>query len=154
MQIYKYANRAFTLIELLVVISIIGILIALSVFGLQSARQSSRDARRKADLEQIRSGLEIYKADCNRYPSGTALPSPLVGTITYGSSCLPTNTYISTLPVDPTSPGSSYGYSSSDGVTYILCAALEQVPNPEMEGIASCNGKCGSASCNYIVTNP
>src|SRR3989344_5965218 len=58
----------FTLIELLVVISIVGSIIGLSVFGLQGARQSSRHSKRKADLEQIRSGLEIYKSDCDKYP--------------------------------------------------------------------------------------
>ena len=88
--------KGFTLIELLVVVSIIGILIALSIFGLQGARESSRDARRKADLETIRSGLEIYKADCNDYPPASKVVggSPLVGD---GSptSCAVTNTYIS-----------------------------------------------------------
>ena len=71
-------NKGFTLIELLVVISILGVLLALSVFGMQGARQSSRDGRRKADLEQIRSGLEMYRADCNAYP--TTLVTTLKGT--------------------------------------------------------------------------
>ena len=56
-----YTSCGFTLIELLVTISIIGILIGLSVFGLQGARQSARDAKRKADLDmrlrQVMSGL-------------------------------------------------------------------------------------------------
>jgi prepilin-type N-terminal cleavage/methylation domain-containing protein len=76
----KNSNKAFTLIELLVVISIIGILTGLSIFGLQGAREASRDATRKAALEQIRSGLEIYKADCDSYPIGNSLSSPLKGT--------------------------------------------------------------------------
>ncbi|MCK4588676.1 prepilin-type N-terminal cleavage/methylation domain-containing protein, partial [Candidatus Woesebacteria bacterium] len=62
-------KKGFTLIELLVVISIIGILLALSIFGLQGARKSARDSKRKADIELIRSGIEIYKADCNVYPT-------------------------------------------------------------------------------------
>jgi general secretion pathway protein G len=126
---WKMANdrlqiqRAFTLIELLVVISIIGILIGLSIFGLQGARASSRDARRKADLEQIRSALEIYKADCNNYP--LALSSSLTG------ACPgPTvNTYMSSTPVDPVS-AQAYSYTSPSGTTYTLCATLEQSSTP------------------------
>lgn len=135
--------RGFTLIELLVVISIIAILIALSVFGIQGARQSTRDARRKADLEQIRSGLEIYKADCGSYPLSLstsltgACPGPAV------------NTYISSVPVDPLST-STYGYSGT-ATTYTLCATLEQPPNPPMD-TTGCGG-C-TTSCNYKVTNP
>ena len=66
-------KKGFTLIELLVVISIIGILIAVSIFGLSGARESARDARRKSDLELIRSGLELYRADCNAYPTTAVL---------------------------------------------------------------------------------
>lgn len=140
-------KKGFTLIELLVVISIIGIMISLSVFGLQGARLASRDAKRKADLEQIRSGLEIYKSDCNYYP--TTLSSPLVGTGDT-SSCSSSNTYISSVPADPTDPTSSYAYSS-DGTTYTLCAALEQAPSPALDvtGCANC-----TTTCNYKVTNP
>ena len=149
-------EKGFTLIELLVVISIIGVLIALSVFGLQGARQSSRDARRKADLEQIRSGLEIYKADCGAYPlSSGAGAFSLPGSTTLTGACPgPTvNTYISSVPVDPVPTNSSYGYSSN-GTTYILCTALEQAPSSAMPNIGLCSGKCGNSACNYIVQNP
>ena len=52
---------------LLVVIVIISILIGMSVFGIQGARKNSRDARRKSDLEQLRSALELYRADNGGY---------------------------------------------------------------------------------------
>lgn len=142
----------FTLIELLVVISIIGILIGLSVFGLQGARKASRDAVRKADLEQIRSGLGMYKADCNVYPSGLNLSSATSlrgdGSTT---ACLVSNIYISEIPTDPISPAASYVYSSSDGITYTICASLEQGGSS-----VSCGGStsCGGATCNYQVSNP
>jgi len=141
-------KKGFTLIELLIVITIIGILIALSVFGLQGARESARDAKRKSDLEAIRSGIETYKADCNTYP--LTLPSsgsPLIGSgVT--TNCPTTNTYMSAIPADPTS-GRSYFYSST-GVTYIACASLE---NSSGAVPAGC-GSCGSAACNYKVINP
>lgn len=149
-KIIKNKLKGFTLIELLVVISIIGLIMALSIFGLQGARKSSRDARRKADIEQIRSGIEIYKSDCNIYPA-TLLGSTLVGD---GSTptCLDTNTYISDLPQDPLQPDAIYIYAGGD-TTYSICAYLEQGSTTDT---VDCGGQssCGNHSCNYKVVNP
>jgi type II secretion system protein G len=145
---FHIPNSAFTLIELLVVISIVAILMGLSFFGLMGARESSRDSKRKADLESIRSGIEIYKSDCNAYPTSNVTSlTTLVGS---GSptSCAITNTYMSTIPTDPTTSTRSYRYSS-DGTTYYICAALEQG-----SGSVSCGGNCGTVACNYKVVNP
>jgi prepilin-type N-terminal cleavage/methylation domain-containing protein len=140
-------NSAFTLIELLVVISIIGILVGVSIFGLSGARESSRDARRKSDLELIRSGLEIYKADCNAYPA--TLGTSLVGSGT-PLSCSSNNTYINYVPVDPVAAVKSYRYAATAS-GYELCASLEQ------QGLTTvtCGGSsnCGT-SCNYKIINP
>jgi type II secretion system protein G len=118
----KFTKRykGFTLIELLVVIAIIGILLALSIFGLQGARQSSRDAKRKSDLESIRSALELYKSDKGVYPSEQYCDSS-IGSC--GSACPCTGTdwngtiaselegeYISDLPKDPINDSSHYYY--------------------------------------------
>ncbi len=139
-------KKGFTLIELLVVISIIGILLALSIFGLQGARKSARDSKRKADIELIRSGIEIYKADCNVYP--TSLGTSLVGD---GSttSCSVSNTYIAEVPEDQLNPTRSYQYWS-DGTTYEICVSLE-----DGSGTETCGGSsnCGT-TCNYKVVNP
>jgi type II secretion system protein G len=141
-------TAGFTLIELLVVISIIGVLMAISLFGLQGARESSRDARRKSDLEMIRSGLEIYKSDCNVYPA--SLGTSLVGS---GSptACAVANTYISAVPSDPLSTARKYSYARPTTSTYILCASLENAPSPAMDvtGCATC-----TTACNYKVANP
>lgn len=53
-------SPGFTLIELLVVISIIGVLASVVLASLNSARGKARDARRKVDLNQIRTALEFY----------------------------------------------------------------------------------------------
>ncbi len=144
-------KKGFTLIELLVVISIIGILLGLSVFGLQGARTSSRDARRKADLETIRSGLEIFKADCDRYPATLpAPPNPLIGIPAYSSACLAANTYISRVPNDPIPGTYAYVYTpDATGTTYTLCAALEQGTSVALSCVT-----CGTKACNYLVQNP
>lgn len=150
----KIVKQGFTLIELLVVISIIGILVAISIFGLAGARELSRDARRKSDLELIRSGIEIYKADCNTYPltAGLSFGGTLVGS-GIPASCAAGNTYIADVPQDPVSASRSYRYVS-DGVTYSLCAALENPPSPAMDvSVCTAAGGC-TESCNYIVTSP
>jgi type II secretion system protein G len=139
-------RKGFTLIELLVVISIIGVLMGLSIFGLRGARESARDAQRKADLELIRSGIELYKSDCNKYP--TSLSEPLTGDDSV-PSCSSSNTYIDDIPDDPASPSRVYLYYS-DGIEYEICASLEQGT-----GSVSCGASsdCGE-TCNYKVVNP
>lgn len=142
----KDLNTGFTMIELLIVISIIGILSALSVFALQGSRESARDARRKADLETVRSGLELYKADCNQYPSSITFSGTLTGD---GTNCPAGNVYIEDVPEDSVS-GRNYSYSPAGAppTTYTLCAALE-----DGSGSVSGCGSCGE-TCNYKVKNP
>ncbi len=140
-------NSGFTLIELLITIAIIAILTAISAFALSGARESARDARRKTDLEQIRTSLEIYKADCNTYPAALpAVSSALTATCGGG-----TNTYMQKTPGDPAT-GGSYSYTRPTTISYTLCSQLEDPPNPanDTTGCASCSG----GSCGYKVTNP
>ena len=91
----KNKKKAFTLLEILIVLGIIGLLLAMSAAAFMSARSTARDAKRKADLEQIRGALETYKADVGTYPAGTG------GIVTNKLDVLTTPTqYISALPVD------------------------------------------------------
>lgn len=140
-------RKGFTLIELLVVISIIGIIVAISIFGLSGARESARDARRKSDLELVRSSLEMYRADCGTYPANLN-GTTLIGTGT-PSSCSVSNTYIAEIPQDPI--GSNIYRYSTTANGYEICASLEQ------DGLTpvTCGGSsnCG-ATCNYKITNP
>ncbi len=69
MSIINKKKSGFTLIELLVVISIIGILSSLAVVSLNSARGKARDALRKGDMAQIRTGLGLYYFDNEGYPA-------------------------------------------------------------------------------------
>jgi general secretion pathway protein G len=147
----KKFEYGVTLIELLVVITIIGMLAGFVAFSFVNPPKQARDATRKSDLELIRSGLEIYKADCDSYPATAKI---VAGAALNGSgssaSCSASNTYISIIPSDPTSTR-TYSYTLT-GNTYTLCAALEVTPSPAMAPTPDC-GSC-TVACNYRVTNP
>ena len=134
-------NKGFTLIELLTVMTIIAVLAGLALISLQGARKSARDGKRKADLEQVRSALEMCRADAGSYPAS------IYNDISCGS---PAQTYLSGTPKDPVTQDSYY-YSRPDANNYILCAYLET---------GGVSGSCGTASCgsgrtcNHKATNP
>jgi prepilin-type N-terminal cleavage/methylation domain-containing protein len=53
-------KAGFTLIELLVVISIISLLSSVVISNIDEAKKKGRDARRRIDLEQIRTAMVLY----------------------------------------------------------------------------------------------
>lgn len=97
-------HKGFTLIELMVVIAIIGILATIIMVSFSAVQQRARDGQRKADLRQIQSALELYKADNGVYP--TYLANCPVGAPTFMGNdtdvVSPCSTiYMQTIPVDP-----------------------------------------------------
>ena len=67
--------RGFTLIELLVVIAIIGILSAVVLASLNTARSKGQDAAIQSDLTGIRTQAAIYFTEHNNYGENTDLVS-------------------------------------------------------------------------------
>lgn len=141
----KTWNKGFTLIELVVVLTVISILLSLGLTSYASFNKQARDARRSADLEQVRGALELYRSNIGAYPT----PAGSFG-MDFGSGALSdgTNTYMSLIPQDPKSP-QSYYYSVS-GDEYTIAALKE---GESTCGVASidCSTTAGTQACNYCL---
>lgn len=148
---YKLKNNGFTLIELLVVITIMGILMGILLVSYQGARVSARDGKRKADLEQIRSALQMYHSDCGEYPAALDLTSG--GSLTGPASC-GSSTYMSQLPIDPIPTVYHYRYNRESEHAYTLSAYLEGGGGVNTNCLGAF-GSCGEETpCNYKVCQP
>lgn len=151
-------RRAFTLVELLVVIAIIGLLSSVAVVSLSGARIKARDAKRLADIAQIRKALELYYADNNQYPaSGGAVSPNNVWTNSIDSSWATFQTalapYLAVLPKDPIQSASGfpsdpniygYGYFSigygCDRQWYMMVYRLEAGDGLVDRAVRACDG--------------
>ena len=125
-----YHQLGFTLMELLITVSIIAILISIGIASYSTINKQSRDTKRKSDIEQIRSALEMYRADNSAYPN--------VGsgswTVASDLSTALATTYILAIPSDPKGATQPYMYKATDlanGVYYGYClSSLLETENP------------------------
>src|SRR5690606_18897446 len=111
--------------------------VTLVIFGLRQAQESARDGKRKNDLETIASALELYRSECNRYPTSAGFLTS--GTLSgSGSPSTCTGVYLSNVPQDPQYSAKRYSYTpSGNGSSYVLCASLEQ-GGANVSGCGSC----------------
>lgn len=146
-----YSRKGFTLIELLVAATIIAILTTIGVVSFTTTNQRARNGKRKADMEQTRAALELYKSDdsagAGKYPAGSSY-SNMTGT-------LKTAKYLSDpLPQDPKNAAPYvYYYSAPVAQTsFCVCANLEGV-NQGNSTDTTC-GSIGGAGPFYCLVNP
>lgn len=141
----KY-RHGFSLMELLISVSIVSILVAIGIASYATINKQSRDTKRKGDLEQLRSALEMFRADKGYYPSfGGGL---FVDASGLSGDLVPT--YIALIPPEPVS-GQLYLYKATNAsgtayYGYCLNAKLE-AENPT----DSCTLSTGM---NFGVKNP
>lgn len=140
-------KKSFTLIEILVVATIIGLLAAVAAVSYSSITKSSRDARRKADLEQIRAAIEMYRSNNNTYPSSVAVGCSLSTGLTDVSG----NTYLSNVPEDPKCTTYTYYYVGLPVGCTTSCS--DYTVGAYLEGTTSTCGStisCGTGvNCNF-----
>ena len=88
-------HKGFTLIELLVVVAIIGLLASVIALNFTNSRRKARDAKRLTDIDQIRTGLDLYYSHGGGYPTDdTWNAAESAGTL----DC--DNTFIMRIPTD------------------------------------------------------
>lgn len=142
-------NNAFSLIELLVSISIIGIIITIGLSSYSTINKKTHDTKRKSDIEQLRSALEMYRTENKFYPTGGCVSQSCqaVDLSALAADLLP---YMSALPTDPNS-SQTYWYKATDvsnGAYYGYCLSAN------LEQTAPTDTCTPDASYNWGIKNP
>jgi len=114
------SSKGFTLVELLVVIAIIGLLASIILVSLQGPRATARDTKRRGDIRQIQTAMELCYGDS---ACGEGAEAYLFST-TYPAAI---GTYIPVMPDDPQATGYSWldNLTPDDNQEYCVFADLE-----------------------------
>lgn len=156
-------RHGFTLIEVLVATTIVAVLTAVGVTSFVSVNKRARDAKRKSDIEQIRSALEMFRADNGVYPLNS-VGFTSASSLDTGDVQGLVSSYMPSIPSDPqstTDVPKTYFYTPIAGTSgkmtsYCLCGCLEEAA---CDGVEMILNTCGSSpavppACNYAVKNP
>ncbi|MBY0328880.1 type II secretion system GspH family protein [Patescibacteria group bacterium] len=132
---YSYkSQKGFTLIELLVVIAVIGVLAAVVLSSLNTARAKARDAKRLQDMQTIRTALTMYHSDYGCIP------------VTSGTTCGPAQGIYSA------ADAGAWEYSSQGGFMGFLETAgyLSKVPVDPINNMTGDSTPAGTFSYKYF----
>jgi len=125
------------------------------VVSLSSSRIKARDTKRKADLKQISTAVELYISDNGHLPTyHSDYPTSwctYIWNATYPEFINDLELYMPNIPTDPKTPkqGSDYFFRNFDGTNkYALCGNMEQDPGNRYDYTSSCTG---SVVYNYCI---
>ncbi|MCU0679947.1 MAG: hypothetical protein MUF50_01415 [Planctomycetes bacterium] len=171
---FNRCASAFSIFEVTLVVAIIAIITVFSITTLNSSREKARDAKRVADITQLKMALEFYYNDAGGYPSDSAfIPGQ---SLSYTNPQSGQNkVYLNQIPFAPIPPdgecleeNNSYNYFSENPSTYAIRYCLGNksqelargvnvaTPNQgyslafsnELKCIPNCFNKvCGSDGC-------
>lgn len=142
-------KKGFTLIELIIVISIIALLSVIGISTYSSVQVDARNSKRKSDLKEIKSALELYRSEIGTYPSTAGRSGcPATGTVGDGNWCGLCATYntgntFQTTDTDGTSTSTDTGdtgYIPDTAPVY-----MQQLPVDPRSSFV--NGSSGNSGC-------
>ena len=142
-RVRRIRRCAFTLVELLVVIAIIGVLIALLLPAVQSAREAARRAQCMNSLKQIGLALSNHESAKKSFPQGRMLPD--YGQLSGRGAMIEATGQTSYTGVDPTQ-------SVSQTKTGIYSVHIWLLPFMEEQGIF--NMIHFEYPCTSVMENP
>jgi len=135
-------RSGFTLIELIIVLGIMSILMMVGLTVYPNIQKRARDSSRIADIDNIRSALELFRTNNSYYPESL-------------SELTENSVYLQSIPQDPFHPNQSYNYIPKSGCDNInvLCNDYTIGIKSELDPEISCtlNLSCGNVSCNYCL---
>lgn len=141
-------TKGFTLTEILIAVAIISILTSTGIAAYSVAAKKARDARRKADLENVRNALEIYRSQNGYYPSSGGDWTYLSNLATF---LVPS--YINQIPSDPkTGTTTPYGYKSTNYVGGRYYGYCLETKVEIIQAETPCTPQ--SDDYNYTLANP
>jgi general secretion pathway protein G len=129
-------EAGFTLVELLIVVIVLGILAAVTVFGLSGATSKSAKAACKADVHTVETAIESFRSN-----SDGAWPANQ-GALTTPGGAAGGNAYIRTWPANP-----GHYTLTMDNAGKVFVSG-PGVPNPLVDYDTLTNGAPGVAPAN------
>lgn len=128
-------KEGFSLIELIVVMTIIALLGSVAAVSFSGSNKKARDSRRMADLEKLRTGLEMARQISGTYPD--SLQALVEGTL------------VDVIPADP----KNYSYVFvGDTYVYTMYALMEDLGDTNVSTGTTC--VADGTQCNYRVRSP